>query len=772
MTIIDQVISAAEGQWYEVLNNHGIEVPRPNKHGPCPVCGGTDRFHFMDKGGTGNWHCRKCTPHAGDGLALIAKVANIKMIEAAKQIAPVLGVDTLQKVDKKAIEANKKKAAANRKKREEAEKAEREKGAKIAVDIWKTCKPASLDHPYLQKKIIHDHGARVLTAEHTNNETKFDAGTLVIPCANFDDKGTLRIQSLEFISLNKKQGLYGGKRSGCFYVMGGSETLKDAPRIFVSEGFATAATIKEQTGAPSVCCFSSGQLKAVTAALKKHYPDSQIVVCADRDESGDGEEKAKKTGCKYLLVPAVEGVTDWNDYYVQGFDVVGAMMTIEMEQAQEHEADEHEAHYEEASEQQEIEKTPAESKKEIDTAAIEYDWRSDLIFKKDGLTIENSINNAQILFSYHDEMRGVLGFNEFSKSVDVLCSPPWKDNAKKYPRAINDVDDTRATAWLERLGCKLQIGNVHNALVSAAHHNPFNPLVDFLEGLEWDGKARINNVLHKLFGCPDDEYTASVSRRFLVGSVARAIDAGCKMDTMLILEGPQGLKKSTAVAELYGEDWFTDELGDLGSKDAALQVQGVWAVEIAELATMNRAESNRIKEWITRREDRFRPPYGRNIVRAPRQCVLIGTVNPEGGYLKDATGGRRFWPVKCTLINVEWIKKYRLQIWAEAVAAYKNNERWWFDKDEMHIAQEQQEMRYESDAWTDQIKEFLDDPSRTKQISVSEIMNDCLDLPAAQQTQIAANRVAKVLTADGYHRVRRRIAGKLKWVYEMPEDHI
>lgn len=390
-------------------------------------------------------------------------------------------------------------------------------------------------------------------------------------------------------------------------------------------------------------------------------------------------------------------------------------------------------------------------------------WKAELMFKDDGEKLVANVNNAQVLLSYHPDMKGVLGYNQFKKEIEIRKTPVWDTEGKSnYPRPLEDVDDTRATAWLERKGCKLTIGTVHNAIVSAAHHNPFNPLQDYLHGLEWDGKPRLNRALHRLLGCADNEYVSAVSRRFLIGAVARALNPGCKMDTMLILEGQQGLKKSTAVAALFGDGWFTDELGDLGSKDAAMQVQGIWCVEIAELATMNRAESNRIKEWITRRIDRFRPPYGRNIISAPRQCVLIGTVNPEGGYLKDATGGRRFWPVECTSINIEWIEKYRNLLWAEAVQAYKDGERWWFDHDERHIAEAEQEQRYESDPWDDRVSDFLKSRTTT---SVSEIMETCLDLQTSNQNQIAQNRLAKILRMHGWKRKQRRWNGVRQWVY-------
>ena len=183
---------------------------------------------------------------------------------------------------------------------------------------------------------------------------------------------------------------------------------------------------------------------------------------------------------------------------------------------------------------------------------------------------------------------------------------------------------------------------------------------------------------------------------------------------------------------------------------------------MAEMSTMGRAEANRIKEWITRRVDRFRPPYGRNVLKAPRQSVLIGTVNPEGGYLKDATGGRRFWPVKCSKINIDAIKNDRDQIWAEAVDCYLGGEEWWFDASDTHLAESEQQERYESDPWEEGINNYVNGKATT---SVADIMKVALDLPSAQQNQFAQNRVAKILVSDGWLRKQRRINKQRQWIY-------
>jgi predicted P-loop ATPase len=233
---------------------------------------------------------------------------------------------------------------------------------------------------------------------------------------------------------------------------------------------------------------------------------------------------------------------------------------------------------------------------------------------------------------------------------------------------------------------------------------------------------RIDTWLSAYLGAEGTEYARAVGSRWLISAVARILRPGAKADCCLILEGQQGIRKSTALRTLAGE-FFTDELADLGSKDAAMQTRGVWIIELSELDNLSHSEVARIKAFMSRTTDRFRPPYGMRLVESPRQCVFAGTVN-HSTYLRDETGGRRFWPITCGRIDVEALVRDRDQLWAEAKARFDAGGVWWLDSEELvRMASDEQTERYEGDPWEEVIGRWTDDRSN---VSISEVLEKCL----------------------------------------------
>jgi predicted P-loop ATPase len=262
-------------------------------------------------------------------------------------------------------------------------------------------------------------------------------------------------------------------------------------------------------------------------------------------------------------------------------------------------------------------------------------------------------------------------------------------------------------------------------------------------------------------GVEDTAYARAVGARWLISGVARIYRPGVKADCCLILEGPQSTRKSTALKTLAGP-YFTDELADLGSKDSALLTRGVWIIELSELDTLSRSEVSRIKAFMSRTTDRFRPPYGKRLIESPRQCVFAGTVN-HSAYLRDDTGGRRFWPVTCASIDIDRLARDRDQLWAEAKARFDAGADWWLETGELTVAAAQEQAdRFDGDPWEEVLARWCENRSS---ISVSEVLSCCLDKPKAQWAQADKNRVARCFRTLGWERYRDRQGVTLEWRY-------
>jgi putative DNA primase/helicase len=239
------------------------------------------------------------------------------------------------------------------------------------------------------------------------------------------------------------------------------------------------------------------------------------------------------------------------------------------------------------------------------------------------------------------------------------------------------------------------------------------------------------------------------------------IPAWAKADCCLILEGPQGIRKSTALRTLAG-DYFTDELADLGSKDAAMQIRGVWIIELSELDSLGHSEVARIKAFMGRTTDRFRSPHGMRLVESPRQCIFAGTVN-HSTYLRDETGGRRFWPIACGRLDVDALARDRDQLWAEAKARFDSGAVWWLEtSDLVQMTSDQQIDRYEGDPWEAVIGPSVE--SRTS-VSIRDVLEKCLQKVQALWTQTDKNRAARCLRSLGWERYRERHGSRLEWRY-------
>jgi hypothetical protein len=342
------------------------------------------------------------------------------------------------------------------------------------------------------------------------------------------------------------------------------------------------------------------------------------------------------------------------------------------------------------------------------------DWKDLLICptKKDG-TLGPPLPvlaNAITALRHCPEWTSVLAYNSFAHRIEMPTKTPWG----KLP-SVNwtDVDDSLTCNWLQHKWIVVKSPNTaHDAVNVAAQDNSFNPLQDYLNNLDWDGVPRLERWLTTYLGVEDSAYARAVGSCWMISAVARAFRPGCQADYMLILESPQGLKKSTLIRLLAGDEYFTDHIATLTSKDALIDLQGVWIVELSEMDKVKGQMVETVKAFVTRRDDKFRSPYGRRSEPHPRTCVLIGTCN-GAAQLTDETGARRFWPVKCGRIDLTLLSEHRDLLWAEAVQEYRNGARWYLETAELNtLAAEEQERRYVRGQWDDVIRVWLDEPTQ------------------------------------------------------------
>ncbi len=505
------------------------------------------------------------------------------------------------------------------------------------------------------------------------------------------------IVSLQFITPSgEKRFLTGGQTKAAYGSIG---EMSDV--IYVTEGYASGATTHEATGSAVVLAFYANNLPSVAAAIRERFPNKPIVIVSDMDQWTPGNpglsyarEAAEKVGGKvvYPDFPADDKQkgTDFNDWFLRyGLDSTrDELLGIKKPQS----------------------------------APVIHDsnfWKTKLIPGTEflpGYTLfdAKSKKNVYFFMENHERYKGLIVHNDFTNKVMMRHCPPWDDPKKFVPRSIRDYDAPMWAADLETFGIKTNKDAVGDFIDHIAKLNVINPPADYFNNLVWDKTPRLDTWLTYYLGAEkqDAEYLRLVGSKWIMAVVARALTPGIKFDNVLILEGAQGTKKTSAfevLATFNNENFFLEFSGDFMKKDSLETMQGKVIVEMSELSSVRKSEVEDTKAFISRRIDEYRPSYGRSTITRPRYFILGGSTNKVGQeYLEDDTGARRIWPVECgDLIDLDSLRRDQPQLYAEALHRYKSGERIWLDGDEILLAKNEQSSRQVQDAWEEKISSYL-----------------------------------------------------------------
>ncbi len=370
-------------------------------------------------------------------------------------------------------------------------------------------------------------------------------------------------------------------------------------------------------------------------------------------------------------------------------------------------------------------------------------WK-DLMVCAAGGTYKSTAGNLNLIIDNDPAYGARLRFNTMTLRVELdgvplddggylgLCHPIERDYPGMTPSAK-------------------QIGE---ACTRAAKRSPFSPVRDYLQSLEWDGVSRIERLVPEVLGAEDNDLNRKMMRTWFISACARGCEPGCKVDSVLVLVGPQGYRKSTFFRAL-GEPWFADTPLDLGSKDAYLAIASAWIYEVPEVESMIcRSHAGAVKAFLTSQSDKFRIPYEAGVSEIKRGCVIAGTTN-ETRFLEDPSGSRRFHVMTVTKrIDVARIKADRDQLFAEAMVAYRAGEKWWLDEADEGAREERSDAYQASDPWEEAIARYVAGKHDQSGMTLAAIMGSIPGMELAHQDKRSSMRVSQILKRLGYESVR------------------
>ena len=700
--------------------------------------------------------------------------------------------------------AYKKRIAEEKKRKEEEREILAREAAIKANEIWKNASREGLHEYLVNKKITQLHGARI------------SDGALIV--AAFKDGKVSTIQTIQ--PDGEKRFLLDGEKQGAYFPIANSG--EDLSVVCICEGFATGASIREATGLPVVVAFDANNLSPVAKIIRVKYPQSEIIFAADNDlytvsnkfrpkdinpkelpamsplwedwrEHGylinTGMDKASQAavsigGARVIIprfIPSEHKYTDMNDLYVsEGIDAVkeafkkpDVLKPIAEPDALP------EWHNdiplpEDAEAQAQVQLYVKQEKR-----AEVTNWKERLHYKENGSLKGNSLQNLIIFLQNEKTINNLFCWDEFCCKKMVYQCPPWDNPAKFKPHPLTDNDTTMLTAYMERFGFSMGSAVVKDALDAAVKNNPRNPAQEYFNSLVWDGVNRLDTWLQTYCGAINEPaaYVSAIGRKWLCAAVKRVFEPGAKFDHMLVLEGAQGIGKSTILRELatiHGHAYFDDtvSVSDITDPRTVPKFQGVLIVEIAELAGIRRHDVDSLKKSITTPNDTIVRKYENEPTTYPRKFVFAGTINPLDGYLSDPTGNRRFWPANTTKIDVPGLAKVKEQIWAEAVVAMRDGESLYLDNEISGIATDVTISRLVEHPWFSDLRRLTNGKDT---IGKDDIWDHLLISDRTKRTTGASSEISKIMTHLGFKNKRIRVGEDMReyrWVRDIGQVEV
>lgn len=398
------------------------------------------------------------------------------------------------------------------------------------------------------------------------------------------------------------------------------------------------------------------------------------------------------------------------------------------------------------------------------SAGVSWEWadKACTVLKP---SIVNVLNRFRVGDSqyYINPLHKLIRYNTFTNKIEFRAPAPWHTPNSYTPDWKDDDTKMVRTYFSEKFHWTVSEDTIWTAALKYAKEFEYHPVRDYFARIKWDGMSRLSGLFINYCGAADSDYVRDAGLRFMIGAVARIMQPGCKVDTLPILEGKQGIGKSAFYKKLGGDYYGSVHIAP-HDKDTALCLAGKMIVEVPEMSGLRKSDVDALKAFISNAVDTLRKPYGRLAEDIPRTSVFGGTINPEGSgqYLQDATGGRRFWPIRCgDLINIDQVVADRDQLWAEAYARYLDGEIWWFTNDVV-IAQHEEEVanRTKREAWESALARYLEaNHDTTEFVTEDELLTGALNLRRAEINAHTLNRLGLAMFALGYRFGSQRTTG-------------